>query len=87
MADKKPDTGPVMYIGPTKMGALHVAHGAVFTAGVLPEHLARAVRNKGNEALRALFVPVSEAGRARAALRDATSDMATAYRAVAAMEG
>jgi hypothetical protein len=87
MADKKPDTAAVMYIGPTKMGALHVARGTVYAAGGLPEHLARAVRSKGNESFKAMFVPVSEAGHARAALRNTTSDLAVAYRAVAAMEG
>ncbi|WFS63456.1 hypothetical protein LF599_04640 [Pseudodesulfovibrio thermohalotolerans] len=77
----------VMYIGPTKMGALHVTNGAVFKGGVLPEHLAKAARARGNESFKTLFVPVSGAGKARAALRDPNSDPAKAFRAAAALEG
>lgn len=90
MADKKTkataSTEAVMYIGPTKMGALHVTNSAVFRGGVLPDHLAKAIKVKGNN-FKALFVPVSEAGKARVALRDPNSDQAQAFKAVAAMEG
>ena len=75
----------VMYIGPTKMGALHVTQNSVFTSGVLPAHLAKAV--DGNDDFQFMFVGVSGAGDARSALRDPNSKFAQAYRAVAAMEG
>lgn len=93
MATKAPEASTstpkeaVMYIGPTKMGALHVTSGAVYTGGVLPDHLAKAIKAKGCESFKALFVPVSEAGKARAALRDPNSDQAKAFKAAAALEG
>lgn len=89
MADKTPDVPQeaVMYIGPTKMGALHVTNGAVYKGGKLPDHLAKAIKVKGNELFKALFVPVSEAGKSRAALRDVNSDQSKAFKAAAAMEG
>jgi hypothetical protein len=91
MATKKtesPSVGPaVMYVGPTKMGALHVTRGSVFKGGVLPGHLSAAVQAKGNESFKALFVPVAEAGRARAELRDGRSALAQAYHFVQRQKG
>lgn len=89
MADKTPDAPQeaVMYIGPTKMGALHVTNGAVYKGGVLPDHLAKAVKAKGHDQFARLFVPVSQAGKARAGLRDVNSEMSKAFKAAAALEG
>ena len=93
MADKKTQNQApvqaeaVMYIGPAKRGALHVTKGAVFRGGVLPDHLAKAIKAKGNEFFKAMFVPVSEAGKARVALRDPNSDLAKDFKSAAAMEG
>lgn len=89
-ASEAPTSTPkeaVMYIGPTKLGALHVTNGAVFKEGNLPDHLVKAIKIKGNESFKALFVKVSEAGKARAALRDPNSDQAKAFKAAAALEG
>ncbi|MGE4424780.1 MAG: hypothetical protein AB7D39_20955 [Pseudodesulfovibrio sp.] len=91
MAGKQTETKTtaeaVMYIGPTKMGALHVTNGAVFRGGKLPEHLATAIKVKGNEAFASLFVSVSNLGPARASLRVPGSDLGRAFKAAGKMEG
>lgn len=85
----KTDTTPkeaVMYIGPTKMGALHVTNGSVFKDGILPDHLVKVLKGKGVEEFKSLFVPISLAGKSRAALREAGSELSKAFLAVKSME-
>ncbi|XPV75519.1 MAG: hypothetical protein ACNI27_12865 [Desulfovibrio sp.] len=54
MANKASPTNKeaVMYIGPTKMGALHVTCNTVFKGGVLPDHLATAIKSKDTSNLK-----------------------------------
>jgi len=79
-----PPPESVMYVGPSKLGLLHVQEGTVFKAGLLPEQIKAKVAESPDFAR--LFVPMSRAGAARAQIKNPTSPLAKAFAAVAQME-
>lgn len=79
-----PAAEPVMYVGPSKAGRLHVQAGTVFARGVLPERV-KAQAEASRDFAR-LLVPMSRAGAARAQIRNPKSPLAKAYASVARME-
>lgn len=79
-----PAAEPVMYVGPSKAGRLHVQAGTVFARGVLPERV-KAQAEASRDFAR-LIVPMSRAGAARAQIRNPKSPLAKAYASVARME-
>jgi hypothetical protein len=74
----------VMYVGPSKLGRLHVQQGTVFKDGLLPQ----AVQDLSGESrdFARLLVPIHQAGEARAQLRNPKSLLAKAFASVARLE-
>lgn len=74
----------VMYVGPSRLGRLHVQQGTVFLSGLLPKAV-QALAEESRDFAR-LFVPISRAGEARTQLRNPKSPLAKAFAVVARME-
>jgi len=68
------EAGPLVYVGPTLWGKLHLVKHTVFRRGRLPEPLAAAVRQE--PALARLLVPVQALAGARQELAEADSPLA-----------
>lgn len=75
------EAGPLVYVGPTLWGELHLVKHTVFRRGRLPEPLAAAVRQE--PALARLLVPVQALAGARLELAEADSPLARAAQQVA----
>ncbi|MCD8349573.1 MAG: hypothetical protein LUC93_03075 [Planctomycetaceae bacterium] len=81
-AQKQPETGSVMYIGPSLVETgVPFAHGQIFNNGLPPEWTTKA---KLQPEFGRLIVPVSRVGAAMAELRDPQSHLSTLYKSVLA---
>lgn len=74
----------VMYVGPARLGRLHLQRNTVFTGGALPADVQALAEASAEFA--SLIVPLSRAGEARRMLRNPKSELARAHAAVARME-
>ncbi|WP_034627635.1 hypothetical protein [Desulfocurvibacter africanus] len=74
----------VMYIGPARLGRLHLQRNTVFSGGILPAQVQALAQASAEFA--SLIVPLGKVGEARQMLRNPKSELARAHAAVARME-